>query len=145
MKTLANCTPREFLAQTSKIRKRAADWLGKTRILEIREKQPVYADGMTAEEKQEAMRRQVKANLNEMLDSMLDEYPNETADLLGLLCVEKPVHVSLCFIEPEDLENHKMTEILKAVTDVISDRDVLDFFISLMRLGQTNISPIAKT
>lgn len=134
MKTLANCTPREFLAQTSKIRKRAADWLGKTRILEIREKQPVYADGMTAEEKQEAMRRQVKANLNEMLDSMLDEYPNETADLLGLLC----------FIEPEDLENHKMTEILKAVTDVISDQDVLDFFISLMRLGQTNISPIAK-
>jgi hypothetical protein len=134
MKTLANCTPREFLAQTSKIRKRAADWLGKTRILEIREKQPVYADGMTDEEKQEAMRRQVKANLNEMLDSMLDEYPNETADLLGLLC----------FIEPEDLENHKMTEILKAVTDVISDQDVLDFFISLMRLGQTNISPIAK-
>lgn len=135
MKTLVNCTPREFLAQTSKIRKRAADWLGKTRILEIREKQPVYAEGMTAEEKQEAMRRQVKANLNEMLDSMLDEYPNETADLLGLLC----------FIDPDDLENHKMVEILKAATDAISDEDVLDFFISLMRLGQRNTSRNAKT
>lgn len=134
MKTLANCNPREFLVQTSKIRKRAADWLGKTHILEIREKKPVYAEGMTEDEKQEAMRQQVKANLNEMLDSMLDEYPNETADLLGLLC----------FIDPDDLDNHRMVEILKAVTDVISDKDVLDFFISLMQLGQRNTSPNAK-
>jgi hypothetical protein len=134
MKTLANCNPREFLVQTSKIRKRASDWLGKTRILEIREKKPVYAEGMTEDEKQEAMRQQVKANLNEMLDSMLDEYPNETADLLGLLC----------FIDPDDLDNHRMVEILKAVTDVISDKDVLDFFISLMQLGQRNTSPNAK-
>ena len=134
MKTLANCTPREFLKQTGRIRKSAADWLNKTRILEIREKQPTLTADMTKEEKDAAMRRQVQANLNEMLDSMLDQYPDETADILGLVC----------FIEPEDLDNHKMTDVLKAVTEVISDRDVLDFFISLMRLVQTDTSPIAK-
>lgn len=134
MKTLANCNPREFLRQTAKIRKQAEDWLRKTRILQIREKQPTITDDMTEEEKKEAMRRQVQANLSEMLDSMLDQYPDETAELLGLLC----------FIEPEDLDGVEFKQILRAVTEIINDKDVLDFFISLMRLGQTNISPIAR-
>lgn len=134
MKTLANCNPREFLRQTAKIRKQAEDWLRKTRILQIREKQPTITDDMTEEEKKEAMRRQVQANLSEMLDSMLDQYPDETAELLGLLC----------FIEPADLDGVEFKQILRAVTEIINDKDVLDFFISLMRLGQTNISPIAR-
>lgn len=134
MKTLANCNPREFLKQTAKIRRQAEDWLRKTRILQIREKQPTITDDMTEEEKKEAMRRQVQANLSEMLDSMLDQYPDETAELLGLLC----------FIEPEDLDGVEFKQILRAVTEIINDKDVLDFFISLMRLGQTNISPIAR-
>lgn len=134
MKTLANCNPREFLRQTAKIRRQAEDWLRKTRILQIREKQPTITDDMTEEEKKEAMRRQVQANLSEMLDSMLDQYPDETAELLGLLC----------FIEPEDLDGVEFKQILRAVTEIINDKDVLDFFISLMRLGQTNISPIAR-
>jgi len=134
VKTLANCNPREFLRQTAKIRRQAEDWLRKTRILQIREKQPTITDDMTEEEKKEAMRRQVQANLSEMLDSMLDQYPDETAELLGLLC----------FIEPEDLDGVEFKQILRAVTEIINDKDVLDFFISLMRLGQTNISPIAR-
>ena len=134
MKTLANCNPREFLVQTNKIRKSAADWLKKTRIFEIRQKQPVYTPGMTKEEKEEAQRKQVRENLREILDSMLDEYPEETADLMGLVC----------FIEPEDLENHKMTEILGAVAEVIADRDVISFFTSLMQLVNEDISPTAK-
>lgn len=134
MKTLANCNPREFLRQTAKIRRQAEDWLRKTRILQIREKQPTLTDDMTEEEKKEAMRRQVQGNLSEMLDSMLDQYPDETAELLGLLC----------FIEPEDLDGVEFKQILRAVTEIINDKDVLDFFISLMRLGQTNISPIAR-
>ena len=134
MKTLANCTPREFLVQTNKIRKRASEWLTKTRILEIREKQPVFKEGMTREEMKEARRKQVRENLTEMLDSMLDEYPEETAELLGLVC----------FIEPEDLDNYKMTDFLRAVTEIINDQAVLDFFISLIRLDQMGTLNTAK-
>ena len=130
MKTLANCSPREFLVQTNKIRKKAADWLSATRILEIRQKQPDFKDGMTPEERKTAIRNQIHANLMEMLDSILDEHPEETADLLGLVC----------FIEPEDLDNHRMTEILQATTEILSDQAVLDFFIALIRVGQMDIS-----
>lgn len=135
MKTLANCSPREFLAQTNKIRKLAADWIEKTRILEIRKQMPAITDEMTAEEIQEAARQQAKANIMKMLDAMLDEYPNETADLLGLVC----------FIDPEDLDNYKMVDILKAATELISSQDVIDFFISLARLGLMDISTEPKT
>lgn len=135
MKTLANCSPREFLAQTNKIRKLAADWIEKTRILEIRKQMPAITDEMTAEEIQEAARQQAKANIMKMLDAMLDEYPNETADLLGLVC----------FIDPEDLDNYQMVDILKAATELISSQDVIDFFISLARLGLMDISTEPKT
>ena len=36
MKNLANCTPREFLRQTNRIRKAAARWLERTDALAIR-------------------------------------------------------------------------------------------------------------
>ena len=134
MKTLANCSPREFLVQTNKIRKRAADWLQKTRILEIRSKRPAYKDGMTEEERQAAARKQLRENLSEIFDSILEEYPDETAELLGLVC----------FIEPEDLDNHKMTDFLQAITEILNDQAVLDFFISLIRLDQMDILPDAK-
>jgi hypothetical protein len=134
MKTLANCTPREFLVQTNKIRKQASDWLKKTRIFEIREKLPAYTESMTEEEREEAHRKQLGENINEFLDNALDTYPEETADLLGLVC----------FIDPADLDNYKMTDILKAITEIISDQAVLDFFTSLMRLGLTDISDTAK-
>lgn len=130
LKTLANCSPREFLAQTNKIRKVAADWLDKTRILEIRKTQPEITDGMTEEESIEARRQQAKKNIMKMLDAMLDEYPDETANILGLVC----------FIEPEELDNYKMSDILKAATELISNPDVIDFFISLARLGRMSTS-----
>lgn len=130
LKTLANCSPREFLAQTNKIRKVTADWLDKTRILEIRQTKPEITDGMTEEESIEARRQQAKKNIMKMLDAMLDEYPDETANILGLVC----------FIEPEDLDNYKMSDILKAATELISNPDVIDFFISLARLGRMSTS-----
>ena len=130
MKTLATCNPREFLAQTNKIRKLAADWLDKTRILEIRKNMPEIREGMSAVEYKEAKSKQVRKNLKEMLDAILDEHPDETAELLGLMC----------FIDPEDLDNYRMTDIMRAATELINDQDVIDFFISLIRLGQMDTS-----
>lgn len=133
MKTLANCNPREFLVQTNKIRKRASEWLTMTQILEIRKHQPETRPGMTKEELEQARENQVRKNLMEMLDRILDDHPNETAELLGLLC----------FIEPDDLENHRMTELLEAATEVINCPEVLGFFSSLIQLGQSDTSPSA--
>ena len=129
MKTLANCTPTEFLIQTNRIRKAASKWLTLTKILEIRKTVP-ERQGETAEEKREIMKEQINANLGAMLDAILDEHPQETAELLGLVC----------FVEPQDLSKHKMSEFLGAIGELISTPEVLDFFISLAQLGKLTTS-----
>lgn len=127
MKTLANCSPVEFFVQTNKIRKSVANWLTLTKVMEIRGHAPTFEDGMTDEEQKKAVQKQIKANLTAMLDSILEEHPKETAELLGLLC----------FVEPEDLENHTMFEFMGAATELINNPEVLSFFTSLVRLGNT--------
>jgi len=134
MKTLANCSPREFLVQTNKIRKAVSNWLSLTKVLEIRKAQPKYAENATEEERRAAITQQIQDNANAMLDAILDEHPEETAELLGLIC----------FVEPEDLDNHSMTEFFGAVSEILNSREVLDFFISLAKLGSMNTSAVAK-
>lgn len=130
MKTLANCTPREFLKQTNKIRKSVEKWLTLTQILEVRKRKPAIKEGATLAEQRAALSEQMRKNLFEMLDRMLDKHPDETAELLGLLC----------FIEPEDLDNHSMGELLGNIAEILNSEEVISFFISLARLGNTNIS-----
>lgn len=134
MKNLANCSPKEFLVQTNKIRKSVANWLTATKVLEIRKHLPEIPEGATPEEREEAVSAQVKQNITDMLDSALDEHPDETAELLGLMC----------FIDPDDLENHRMTELLGAFGEIISNKDVISFFTSLIPLVTTNTSAPAK-
>jgi len=134
MKTLANCSPREFLVQTNKIRKAVSEWLTLTKIMEIRKKLPDIPKDVSEDEKREIVTEQIKANANAMLDAVLDEHPNETAELLGLMC----------FIEPDDLDNHSMTEFFGAISEMINSQEIVDFFISLTRLASVNTSPSAK-
>lgn len=132
MKNLATCTPREFLYQTNKIRKVLESWLTKTDILNIRKNKPKIPEGATAEERQQAIQAQVKENLSKMLDAILEANTDETLELLALLC----------FVEPEDVDNHPMSEYISSVTQLISNKDVLSFFTSLAQLGQTNSSAV---
>ena len=134
MKNLANCTPREFLVQTNKIRKHVAKWLTLTRVLEIRKTAPAFTAGMTEEEKKQAARDQARQNIQTMLDSIMEEHPEETAELLGLLC----------FIEPEDLDNHSMAELFGSVAELMGSQEVLDFFTSLASWERIASSPIAR-
>lgn len=129
MKNLANCKPSEFLTQTNKIRKSVEKWLTATDILNIRKNQPEYREDMTKEERKEAMQKQVKKNLSAMLDSILEQHPEETLELLALLC----------FVEPEDVDKHSVSEYLGAFAEIINDEAVLGFFTSLMKLGQNGI------
>lgn len=130
MKTLATCTPREFLKQTAKIRHRAESWLDMTNILNIRKNAPDIPKDATVEEKQNIIMAQAKKNLSKILDAILDEHPDETLELLGLMC----------FVEPEDVDNYSIEFYLDAVSELISNKAVIRFFTSLVQLGQTNIS-----
>jgi hypothetical protein len=126
MKNLANCKPSEFLAQTCKIKKSAERWLKATDIIGIRKIKPIYPKDATDEEKRAILETQAKANLSRMLDAILEEHPEETLELLALAC----------FIEPEDADNHPVNEYLRAVSEMLSDKDVIGFFTSLTQLGQ---------
>lgn len=127
MKNLANCKPSEFLRQTNRIRKSASRWLKDVNVFEIRRRKPEGYDDMTEEEQKESMREQARENLYEMMDSALETYADETLELLALLC----------FVEPEKADDYKVTDYLKSFTEIINDKDVMDFFISLIRLTET--------
>lgn len=127
MKNLANCKPREFLQQANRIRKIAEKWLQDTKILDIRKNLPEYPEGATQEEKDAILQEQAKKNLSKMLDAILETNSEETLDLIALLC----------FVEPENVDDHEMSEYIGALSELISNKEVLRFFTSLMRLGQT--------
>lgn len=144
MKNLANCTPVEFLRQTNKIRHSVEGWLKDTGVLEIRKNKPQLieiTDSMSDEEKakaeqenKERMTAQVKKNISDMLDKAFETNADKTVEVLALLC----------FIEPKDANSVKPTVYLKNASEILSDKDVIDFFISLMRLEQTNILDFPK-
>ena len=134
MKTLATCSPVEFLVQTNKIRRSVESWLTLTKVMEIRKRLPELPQGAKPEDVKKARKEQAKKKFSSILDSVLEEHPQETAELLGMLC----------FIEPEDLGNHSMLEIIGSVNELIASPEVLSFFTSLTQLVQTVTSDTAK-
>ena len=129
MKSLANCKPTEFLAQTNRIKKSVESWLKITGIPQIRADIPEIPKGMPDDEAQKMIAEAAKRNFNRILDSILEKHPAETLELLALCC----------FVEPENVDDHSMTEYMDCVSDLIANESVLRFFTSLIRLGQTNI------
>ena len=129
MKNLANCKPSEFLVQTNKIRKAVENWLTITDLKAIRKRVPVLKEGLSAEEKDKEMEKQVRKNLSAMLDSIMGEHPQETIELLALLC----------FVEPEKADDYPINFYLENLSEIIADKAVLGFFTSLMNLGQSGI------
>lgn len=140
MKNLANCKPSEFLRQTNKIKKAVERWLTDTDILNIRKTAPdiTIVDETASEAEQEKVRAinrekartQAKANLSRMVDAIAEEHPNETLELLALLC----------FVEPEHVDDYPMAEYLASIADMMANEAVISFFTSLVRLAQMGIS-----
>lgn len=126
MKTLANCSPAEFMKQGYLVAKKAGELFEKSQVLEIRKNMPTLSGKETVEEKQELMRKQSKKNISEMLQVLMCEYPDDTVELLGLLC----------FIPKEEIDNHSGFELFTAGIEVLNSKEVLDFLSSLMKLGQ---------
>ena len=125
MKNLANCKPSEFLTQTNKIRKSVSKWLTDTDIVNIRKRMPSLPDDISDEDKRKALDKQATENFNAILDAILEEHPDETLELLALLC----------FVEPSNVDDYLITDYIESINEIISNRTVLDFFMSLTRLG----------
>jgi hypothetical protein len=140
MKNLANCTPKEFLTQTNKIRKAVAKWLTLTDILNLREEAPKFEPlpNKATPEEIDAHLKEYKAavaessrrSLNNILDAVMDKHPDETLELLALVC----------FVEPKDVNNYTITEYIQTINELVSNDTVIDFFTSLARLAKNNIS-----
>lgn len=135
MKNLANCKPSEFLKQTNKIRKSVQNWLKVTDIMNIRKRMPKGMPELTADlseseteavqaKRDEMMAAQVQANFSAILDALLDQHPDETLEVLALCC----------FVEPQDVDNHTIAEYLENITQLLNDKAVRDFFITVMQL-----------
>lgn len=144
MKNLANCTPTEFLTQTNKIRKSVHGWLKLTDIMNIRQKKPKLTpltNEMSDEERaqvildnKKAMKEQARENFSLMLDKMLDDYPEQTLEVIGLIN----------FIDKSELDNYKMVDLMANTLEMLEDEAVMGFFGLLMRLGSKNTSSVAQ-
>lgn len=125
MKTLATCNPIEFITQTNRIRRAAESWLKNTKVVEIIKRKEKMPENATREQLIEIRTEQLKGKAMDLLDACFESYPRETAELLGLIC----------FVEPKDLEKHKMTEFLGCFNEIIESPEVVNFFMSLTRLA----------
>lgn len=144
MKNLANCKPSEFLKQTIRIKRNVESWITSDDVKEIRKRMPDLektTDGMTESEMKEVVRRnqqkireQSMTNLLDILEVLMDKKADETLSVLALCC----------FVEPENVDDYPLEDYLGSVADLLENENVLRFFGSLMRLGQTSISIASK-
>ena len=125
MKNLANCKPSEFLRQTNRVRHYVQKWMDITEIPKIRKRLPQIPEGASDEEKKKLTREQSTKNLGAMLDSALEEHPEETMGVLALAC----------FIPVEEADDHPVDEYLEALSELIESEGAIRFFTSLVNLG----------
>lgn len=138
MKTLANCKPSEFLRQTNLIKKAVEKYVKDIDLQGIRARVPelknIPMEATVAEraeiikENNQRLKEQSNKNLSAILDAALDKYPEETLEILALVC----------FVEPEHVDDHPVTEYLTALAEIMNDEAVVSFFTSFLRWGQMN-------
>ena len=124
MKTIANLNGVEFLRAINRTRHAVEKLLSVTGVLKIRKNVPEFTGNETPEEKAEMERAQVKKNLNDMLDSLLETHPEETYECIMAMCVREEGEP-----EPDGIE------LLMAAFSLIGDKRVLDFLSQLGKSG----------
>ena len=127
MKTITELNGTDFLRQCNKIRYAVQDILKETNILKIRETKPTLTGKETPEEVESLYREQANKNLSKMLDAMLEEKPEETIKLFRLLVITEDGEA-----EPTGFD------MVIIGMNILTDKRVMDFLSSLIRLGQTS-------
>lgn len=125
MKTLANCTLKEFLQQTNKIRHKAADFYNIIGIADIRKTMPTLTGKETPEEAEKKRIEQGKKNISSIIDKCIDANIDATIEIIGLMC----------FKTPEEAEKMDATEFIDVVFEIIGSERVLNFFTKMVKSG----------
>ena len=139
-KNLVTCKPTEFLKQTSRIRKAAEKWMKAIGVMDIRKRKAEGLREITKDmdpedvaaarlENARKIADQSRRTLLDIVTAAMDDYPSETLEILALAC----------FVEPENIDDHRVSFYLANLADILADPDVLSFFTSLAQLEQTGI------
>lgn len=126
IKTLANCTLKEFLKQVNKIRHEVEDLFTTANIKEIRKNIPTFSGKETEEEKAEIIRQQGRKNISDILDNCLEKNVDKTVKVIGLMC----------FKTEKEAENMDVSEFYDVVFELLGSKRVIDFF---MRLANSEL------
>lgn len=124
MRTIANLSGVEFLRAINRTRHAVEKLMKVTDVLNIWKKNPTFKGDETEEEKLEIARGQIKKNLNDILDTLLEKHPEETFECIMALCVRDEGEP-----EPDGIE------LVMAAFNLISDKRVLDFLLQLGKSG----------
>ena len=124
MRTIANLNGVEFLRAINRTRHAVEKLMNATDVLNIWKKNPTFTGEETTAEKHEKAREQIKKNLNDILDTLLEKHPEETYECIMALCVKDEGEP-----EPDGIE------LIMAAFNLISDKRVLDFLLQLGRSG----------
>lgn len=124
MRTIANLNGVEFLRAINRTRHAAEKLMKVTDVLNIWKKKPTFTGEETEEEKLKMEREQVKKNLNDILDTLLEKHPEETFEFIMALCVRDEGEP-----EPDGIE------LIMAAFNLISDERVMDFLLQLGKSG----------
>lgn len=124
MKTIANLSGVEFLRAINRTRHAVEKLMKTTDVLNIWKKNPTFKGDETPEEMQEKQRNQIKSNLSDILDSLLEKHPEETYECIMALCVREEGEP-----EPDGIE------LVMAAFNLISDKRVVDFLLQLGKSG----------
>ena len=124
MKTIANLSGVEFLRAINRTRHAVEKLMKVTDVLALWKKNPTFKGDETTEEMHEIQRNQIKSNLNDILDSLLEKHPEETYECIMALCVRDEGEP-----EPDGIE------LVMAAFNLISDKRVVDFLLQLGKSG----------
>lgn len=122
IKTLANCTLKEFLKQINKIRHEVEDLFTAANIKEIRKNIPTFTGEETEEEKAKIIRQQGRKNISDILDNCLEKNVDKTVKVIGLMC----------FKNEKEAENMEVSEFYDVIFELLGSKRVIDFFIKLV-------------
>lgn len=124
MRTIANLNGVEFLRAINRTRHAVEKLMVATDVLTIWKKNPEFSGNETAEQRHEMQRNQIKRNLNDMLDTLLEKHPEETYACIMALCVLDEGEA-----EPDGIA------LVMAAFDLIADKRVVDFLLQLGKSG----------
>ena len=124
MRTIANLTGPEFLRAINRTRHAVEKLMVTTEVLKTWKRTIEFSGNETPEERLAMARAQVKKNLSDTLDNLLETHPEETYACIMALCVRDEGEP-----EPDGIE------LVMAAFSLISDKRVLDFLLQLGKSG----------